>query len=232
MSTPEPSQPTEGTEPTRRAGGAGPIVAGVAAVLLVAALVAWLSLRGGADAKPASSDEPAPTQPAASSAASGASDPTSETPTSDATTEQPAPSLPPEVGFAKAAKQAVKAGVPALVPDAFGDRVGVVTAADFTDGLWQLTVTTETGEVVVRQDAGAADALVERFAAGSRPKGTTDLEPFGLGTWQRYAGAEGAVLATDLPDGGVVATGPDQATVLAVVRTLLTYEPTGPTELG
>jgi hypothetical protein len=227
VSAPEP------TEPTPRRGGAGAIAAGVAAVLLVAALVAWLSLRGGDDTEPAAGDGPATsesTESAASDPESATSDPTGEPPSSDAAT--PSPSLPPEVGFAKPAKRAVKAGVPALVPDVFGDRVGVVTAASFADGLWQLTVTTAEGEVVVHQDAGPADALVERFAAGSRARGTTDLEPFGLGTWQRYAGADGAALATDLPDGGVVATGPDQATVLAVVRTLLTYEPTGPTELG
>ena len=191
-----------------------PAVAGaVVAVLLVAALAVWLNDRGADGSAPvsgASSDGP-------TSSATATEEPTAPEPTEPALDPTPAADL------------AVDAGVPALVPDAFGDEVGVVSAAsyDADSGLWQLTVTTDAGDVVVvRQHNGTAAALLSAYAPAATSGADVDLARWGLGTWATATTAEAGVLSRDLPGGGATISGPDVATATAVAKTMLTHENT------
>lgn len=203
------TNPTEA--PTERRSHSLPIIAGaVLAVALVAALLFLLTQNDD------TSGAGSPTDGSASSDSTPSIDPSNEP------IAEPTP-----VDVTAAAKTAAADGLGVLVPDS--GAKGVVTDATYDPAaqLWQLSVETDAGTVVVRQHPDAAQALLDEYSAGAEQGDDVDLGAFQLGTWTSWTSDDGGVIATDLPGGGVTVSGPDVDAATVVAQTLLTFEYTG-----
>lgn len=155
-----------------------------------------------------------------------AAEPTSTTTTSPS--ESPEPSAEPGADplttdqLHAAADQAAEDGLVPMVTD--GSSGFAVTAASYDGGTWTLVLAADGGPVTVVQRAGAAAGLVRDAVPDAAQGADVDLDRWGLGTWSSWTSESGAALSADLPAGGVAVVGPDDASVRAVTRTLLTYE--------
>lgn len=206
------TQRMDETRSTDRARLSRPLGVAAAVLLVIAAGVAVTAVARSSDEPSAISTTPSSTP------SGGASASPSPTMTS--------PSTAPGVNYAPQVRAALRDRFPALVPSRVppGWRVSNATYARQS---WTMTLKAPGASDVVLSQARVprGDAVANHLPAGATSAGRVDLSRFGTGSWTTYAAQGGFVgLAKTLPDTTVVVSGPDQATVLTLVRQLLAAE--------
>jgi hypothetical protein len=183
----------------------------VAAVLLSA--VATLTACGDDPATGAGTDESS-TEPSTTPSSE-----TTESPSEDAS-EQPPESL----NVMPLARDAAKAGLPALVPSGLPGQ-WIVVDASFEKGIWTIGFQTAAGN---RIDLWQADLPLDKLRTGhsdaDQPGADVDLTKFQAGTWQTWSGATTNALGRELPETSVVLVGPDPEELRELPPYLLTIE--------
>lgn len=158
------------------------------------------------------------------------SDPSSdvtESPTevTESPTESPTESeQPTSLNVMPMARDAAKAGLPALVPSGLPPQ-WIVVDASFTKGIWTIGFQTAAGN---RIDLWQADLPLDKLRTGhsdaDQPGADVDLTKFQAGTWQTWSGATTNALGRELPETSVVLIGADPEELRELPPYLLTIE--------
>jgi ABC-type amino acid transport substrate-binding protein len=150
----------------------------------------------------------------------------SDTSSPSATADDPVPS--PVIN--RAAKDAIRADFPALVPAGVpaGWTVTKATYSPKRGGQWWIHLEDTNGaEVTLAQSKKTVAGIVHQYLDGAKPSGEVDLSDYGTGKWSAYTGTMADAVAKALSGTSAVVVGPDQDTVLELAQQLLTAEDAG-----
>lgn len=125
---------------------------------------------------------------------------------------------------AEAAKEAVRANFPLLLPLGY-PKGWTAGKTSFDKDLWQLEVDTPKGAVVLNQRSaeGDLDSFVDTVLAGARKQKEVDLKKWQTGVWTLYSTDGSVVLARKYPTTQVGITARDEASATTLAKYLLTF---------